>query len=66
MATSLPELGTDRTAAAADAPDLAIGDLFGSSMANRAIQGIIDLLYGGRISPAVERGHTRIAAIATG
>ncbi len=66
VATSLPELGTDLTAAAADAPDLAIGDLLGSSMANMAILGIIDLRYRGRILPAVELGHTRIAAIAIG
>ncbi len=66
VATSLPELGTDLTAAAADAPDLAIGDLFGSSMANMAILGIIDLRYRGRVLPSVELGHTRIAAIAIG
>ena len=66
VATSLPELGIDLTAAAAHAPDLAIGDLFGSSMANMAILGIIDLSYRGRILPTVELGHTRIAAIGIG
>ncbi len=66
VATSLPELGIDLTAAAADAPDLAIGDLFGSSMANMAILGIIDLRYRKRILPTVELGHTRIAAIGIG
>ena len=47
IAMSLPELGTDVAAAASDAPDLAIGDLFGSSMANMAILAIVDLRYRG-------------------
>lgn len=66
IATSLPELGTDITAALADAPDLAIGDLLGSSMANMAILAIVDLRFRGRLLPYVELGHTRIAAIAIG
>ena len=66
IATSLPELGTDITAALADAPDLAIGDLFGSSMANMAILAIVDLRYRGRVLPQAELGHSRIAAIAIG
>lgn len=66
IATSLPELGTNLTAAASGAPDLAISDLYGSSMANMAILGIVDLRYRGRLLPFVELGHTRIAAIAIG
>jgi cation:H+ antiporter len=66
VVTSLPELGIDVTAAASDAPDLAIGDLFGSSMANMAILGVLDLRYRGRILPSVELGHTRVAAIGIG
>ncbi len=66
IATSLPELATDVTAALADAPDLAIGDLFGSSMANMAILAIVDLRYRGQLLPVVELGHSRIAAIAIG
>lgn len=66
LATSLPELGIDLTAAVSDAPNLAIGDLFGSSMANMAILGIIDLRYRKRILPTVELGHTRVAAIGIG
>jgi cation:H+ antiporter len=66
VATSLPELGTAVTAAARNAPDLAIGDLFGSSMANMAILAVIDLRYRHRIIPAVELGHTRVAAVAIG
>ncbi len=64
FATSLPELVTDITAARAGAPDLALGDLFGSSMANMAILAIIDLLYRGRVWPSVELGHARVAAVA--
>lgn len=42
-ATSLPEVVTDVSAALIDAPDLAVGDLFGSNMANMLILGLIDL-----------------------
>ena len=66
FATSLPEVVTDITAARAGAPDLAVGDLFGSSMANMAILGIIDLLYRGKVWPSVELGHARVAAVAIG
>jgi cation:H+ antiporter len=64
FATSLPELVTEVTAASAGAPDLALGDLFGSSMANMAILASIDLLYRGRVWPSVELGHARVAAVA--
>ncbi len=66
FATSLPELVTEVTAAQAGAPDLALGDLFGSSMANMAILAVIDLLYRGQVWPAVELGHARVAAVAIG
>lgn len=66
FATSLPELVADVTAARADAPDLAVGDLLGSSMANMAILAIIDLLYRGQVWPSVELGHARVAAVAIG
>ncbi|MBW2190476.1 MAG: hypothetical protein JRG93_12965 [Deltaproteobacteria bacterium] len=64
FATSLPELVTDITAARAGAPDLAAGDLFGSSMANMAILAVIDLLYRGNVWPSVALGHARVAAVA--
>jgi len=64
FATSLPEVASDVTAVVADAPDLAVGDLFGSSMANMAILAIIDLRHRGRVWPAVELGHARVAAVA--
>jgi cation:H+ antiporter len=41
LATSLPELVTDVSAAVGEAPDLAVGDLFGSSMANMAILAVL-------------------------
>lgn len=65
-ATSLPEVLTDISAAVARAPDLAVGDLFGSSMANMAILAVIDLSYRGRVWPSVEVGHARVAAVAIG
>jgi cation:H+ antiporter len=43
-ATSLPELGTDLSAVRTGALDLALGDLFGSSMANMLILALVDLL----------------------
>jgi cation:H+ antiporter len=63
-ATSLPEVVTDVSAVLAGAPDLAVGDLFGSSMANMAILAVIDLIHRGRVWPAVGLGHARLAAIA--
>jgi cation:H+ antiporter len=42
-ATSLPELTTDVAAVRMEAADLAVGDLFGSSMANMLILALIDL-----------------------
>lgn len=64
LATSLPELLTDVSAAAAGAPDLAIGDLFGSSMANMAILAVVDLVHRGRVWPRIGVGHARVAAVA--
>ena len=47
-ATSLPELATDISAVRLGDPDLAVGDLFGSSMANMLILAAVDLLSPGR------------------
>jgi cation:H+ antiporter len=63
-ATSLPELVTDVSAAISDAPDLAVGDLFGSSMANMAVLAVIDLIARRQVWPSVELGHARVASIA--
>jgi cation:H+ antiporter len=42
--TSLPELTTDLSAVRQGAPEVAVGDLFGSNMANMAILALADLL----------------------
>lgn len=63
-ATSLPEIVTDVSASLAGAPDLAVGDLLGSCMANMAILGVIDLVHRHRVWPSVEIGHARVASIA--
>ncbi|MEN9509809.1 MAG: hypothetical protein RLZZ621_2372 [Gemmatimonadota bacterium] len=47
LATSLPELVTDIAAVRMGAPDLAVGDLFGSGLANMLILAIITLAPGG-------------------
>jgi cation:H+ antiporter len=46
MATSLPELATDVAAVRLGVPDLAAGDLFGSSMANMLILALVSLVPG--------------------
>jgi len=63
-ATSLPELATDISAALAGAPNLAVGDLFGSSMANMAILAVILLLYRGHTWAHVGVTQARVAAVA--
>lgn len=63
-ATSLPEMVIGISAAVGDAPDLALGNLLGGSMANMAVLAVIDLLHRGRVWPRVEVGHARVASIA--
>ncbi|HWP62163.1 MAG TPA: sodium:calcium antiporter [Candidatus Binatia bacterium] len=65
-ATSLPEVATDVSAGLTGNPDIAVGDLFGSSMANMAILGLLDLVHRRRVWPRVGLGHARVAAIAIG
>jgi cation:H+ antiporter len=65
-ATSLPEIVTDVSAVLGDAPDLAVGDLFGSSLANMAILAVIDLGHRQQVWPSVEIGHARVASLAIG
>lgn len=64
LATSLPEVVTDISAVLRDSPDLAVGDLFGSSMANMAILAGVDLAARHRVWSGVEVGHARVASIA--
>lgn len=56
--TSLPELFTGASAAVQDLPDLALGDVLGSSMFNLLILSMLDML-GGRVplSARANQGH---------
>lgn len=49
IATSLPELTTDIAAVRLGAPNLAAGDLFGSSMANMLILALVSILPGAEL-----------------
>lgn len=64
--TSLPEIVTVTAAAAAGSDQLALGGLFGSSMANMAILALLDLIHRGRFWPQIELSNARTAAIAIG
>ena len=64
-ATSLPEIAVAISAVVVeDAPDLAIGNLLGSNMANMALLAMVDLVYRGRVWHRVGSGHARTAAVA--
>ena len=62
--TSLPEIVTNASAALTNAPELAVGTVFGSSMANMAILAVLDLAHRGRVLMSVELGQARLAAVA--
>ncbi len=66
IATSLPELAIGCSAALIPAPDLAIGDLLGSSLFNLLILATIDLLYrnSGRMFSRIAAAHA-LAAVAS-
>lgn len=57
--TSLPELSVDISAARMNLPDVAVGDLMGSSLMNLAILGFLDLLPAsrGRMLSRVSLAH---------
>ena len=63
-ATSLPEIAVAVSAVIEGSPDLAIGNLLGSNMANMALLAIVDLAYRGRVWHRVGSGHARTAAVA--
>jgi len=64
-ATSLPEIAVAVSAVVTeDSPDLAIGNLLGSNMANMALLAMVDLAYRGRVWHRVGPGHARTAAVA--
>jgi cation:H+ antiporter len=54
--TSLPELAVDLSAVRMGAPDLAVGDLLGSSLMNLLILGVLDLVH---------RSHARMLSPAS-
>lgn len=70
LATSLPELSNNITAARIDNPQLALGDVVGSNMVNILTIAVVGLLFGGRrflqrVAP--EQGYLIVlAAIMTG
>jgi cation:H+ antiporter len=65
FATSLPEITTDIAAVRIGAPDLAAGDLFGSSMANMVILALIGLMPAGRgVFRKVTLDHALYASLA--
>ncbi len=64
-ATSLPEIAVAVSAVIVeDSPDLAIGNLFGSNMANMALLAIVDMAWRGRVWHRVGSGHARTASVA--
>lgn len=64
MATSLPELVTTLRAVTIDAPDLALGNIFGSCLYNLALIAVLDLLEGGGpLTARISRGHTIMASM---
>lgn len=63
-ATSLPELTTDVAAIRMGAPDLAAGDLMGSSLANMLILALINLVPGARVFRRAALDNTLTAALA--
>ncbi|HSA57103.1 MAG TPA: hypothetical protein VLE53_15430 [Gemmatimonadaceae bacterium] len=65
VATSLPEITTDVAAVRLGAPDLAAGDLFGSSMANMLILAVVSLLpTGTELFRKATLDHLQYAALA--
>lgn len=64
-ATSLPELSVDLNAARMGLPDLAVGDLLGSSLMNLLILGVLDLTPSGRgrVLSRISQAHAMPATL---
>jgi cation:H+ antiporter len=63
--TSLPELTTDVDAALLDAPNIGVGDLMGSTLANMLMLALLDLAYRRRqILDHVSSDHVLVGTIA--
>ncbi len=64
-ATSIPEITTDVNAAMLDAPDIGVGDLMGSTLANMLILALLDLAYADRrLLQTVAINHAVVGLIA--
>jgi len=62
--TSLPEILTDVNAALLDLPDIGVGDLFGSTLANMLILAALDLIFARRrILHQVAIGHAQVGLL---
>ncbi len=64
LATSLPELVASLTALRMGAPDLALGNVFGSNVFNMVLLVPIDLAYPGSLFAAISAAHV-VTALAT-
>jgi len=63
--TSLPEITIDVNAAALGVPDIGVGDLMGSTLANMLILAVLDLVYARRrLLQNVEVSHTVVGLLA--
>ena len=63
-ATSFPEILTDVNAVLLDAPDIGVGDLFGSTLANLLILAALDLGFAGRrVLHSVSAEHARLGTL---
>lgn len=62
-ATSLPEIAVAVSAVFEGSPDLAIGNLLGSNMANMALLALVDIVWRGGVWHRVGTGHARTAAV---
>ncbi len=65
-ATSLPELSTDISAVMIGEPDLAVGDLFGSSIANMGILALLVFLTRGELLKRASAMHLVTGGLAIG
>lgn len=63
--TSLPEITTDVNASLLGAPDIGVGDLMGSTLANMLILGMLDMVYARRhILQGVSPNHAIVGLLA--
>lgn len=64
LVTALPELVTTTRAVTIGAPDLALGNIFGSNLFNLALLAVIDLVQGrGALTARLKAGHILTASL---